>query len=127
MGIEMHADLEAVLARELAGYTVRSVKPLGAGVDNIAYEVNDELIVRFAAEPDHERRAEIVRREAQLLDALGEFSSLPVPEPVLASPDDGFLAYHKLPGVPLASLPEPQRVGPQFAAARGPTVRRRAG
>jgi len=116
MGIEMHADLEAVLARELAGYTVRSVKPLGAGVDNIAYEVNDELIVRFAAEPDHERRAEIVRREAQLLDALGEFSSLPVPEPVLASPDDGFLAYHKLPGVPLASLPEPQRVGPRFAA-----------
>jgi hypothetical protein len=44
MGIEMHADLEAVLARELAGYTVRSVKPLGAGVDNIAYEVNDERL-----------------------------------------------------------------------------------
>lgn len=107
----MHADLEAVLARELAGFTVRTVRPLGAGVDNIAYEVNDELIVRFAAEPDHERRAEIVRREAQLLDVLRELSSLPVPEPVLASPDDGFLAYDKLPGVPLASLPGPQRVG----------------
>ena len=112
----MRADLEAVLARELAGFTVRTVRPLGAGVDNIAYEVNDELIVRFAAEPDHERRAEIVRREAQLLDLLRELSSLPVPEPVLASPDDGFLAYHKLPGVPLASLPGPQRVGPHFAA-----------
>jgi aminoglycoside phosphotransferase (APT) family kinase protein len=112
----MHADLEAVLARELAGFTVRTVRPLGAGVDNIAYEVNDELIVRFAAEPDHERRAEIVRREAQLLDVLRELSSLPVPEPVLASPDDGFLAYDKLPGVPLASLPGPQRVGPHFAA-----------
>ena len=33
MGIEMHADLEVVLARDLAGYTVRSVRPLGAGVE----------------------------------------------------------------------------------------------
>ncbi|HEY3036529.1 MAG TPA: hypothetical protein VGJ54_17960, partial [Streptosporangiaceae bacterium] len=65
-------------ARELAdavragmrGLQVRSAVLIGEGVDNLAYEVNGELVVRFSKEPDATRRAELVSAEAGLLAAV---------------------------------------------------------
>jgi hypothetical protein len=76
-------------ARELAdavragvrGLQVRSVALIGEGVDNLAYAVNGELIVRFSKEPDPARRAELIGAEAALLAVVAEISPLPVPEP----------------------------------------------
>ncbi|MFJ9345919.1 phosphotransferase family protein [Streptomyces sp. NPDC101237] len=103
------ADVPGIVAARMPGYRVASVVPLGEGVDNLAYEVNGELVVRFAKEPDPARRGALVDREARLLAAVAGFSPLPVPEPVFTVAEQGCLAYRKLPGVPLLELPLPGR------------------
>lgn len=99
-----HRDTDAVaevVAAHLPGYRVGSVVPLGEGLDNVAYEVNGELIVRFGRAPDPVR----VDREARLLAMVATITTLPVPAPVFTAPDEGCLAYPKLPGVSLLDLP----------------------
>jgi aminoglycoside phosphotransferase (APT) family kinase protein len=86
------ARVRALVAAHLPGYEVESLTRLGAGLDNVAYEVNGELIVRFGTGANADR-------EARLLTAVGNFSPLPVPVPRFT--DAGCLAYLKLPGVPL--------------------------
>jgi aminoglycoside phosphotransferase (APT) family kinase protein len=97
-------DVRAVLTDHLPGYRVDTVRPCGAGTDNVAYEVNGDLIVRF-------RRTDpaAVDREAKLLAVVAGISPLPVPEPVLVDPRRGVLAYRRLPGTPLLGLPTPDR------------------
>jgi aminoglycoside phosphotransferase (APT) family kinase protein len=85
-----------VVAAHLPGYPITSVVRLGGGLDNVAYEVNGELIVRFGKAADADR-------EARLLTAVRSISPLPVPEPRFT--DAGCLAYPKLPGVPLLDTP----------------------
>ncbi|GAA3215864.1 phosphotransferase family protein [Nonomuraea helvata] len=97
----MNGDIRTLLSRHLPDYRVRSVRPLGEGLDNMVYEVNDELLVRRnkATTPD-ENRQEVAR-----LAALRELSPLPVPEVVFADDESGVIAYHKLPGEPLNRHP----------------------
>ncbi|MEV7968538.1 aminoglycoside phosphotransferase family protein [Sphaerisporangium sp. NPDC088356] len=108
----MIEEIRALLARHLPGREVRSITKLGEGLDNVAYEVDRELIVRGSKETDPAARAESIRREAELLAVVARLSPLPVPEPVFADVDAGFLAYVKLPGVPLIGHPvaEPTRL-----------------
>ncbi|MBV1850549.1 phosphotransferase family protein [Catellatospora tritici] len=98
------ADVRAVVAAHLPGYPTEAVRLLGEGLDNVAYEVGGELIVRFGKEPDPVRRAALADREARLLTAVAEVSPLPVPIPAFAAPEQGCLAYVKLPGVPLSGM-----------------------
>jgi aminoglycoside phosphotransferase (APT) family kinase protein len=80
----------------LGDHEVESVVLLGTGVDNVAYEVNGELIVRVARDP------RLPEREARLLTFLTAVSPLPVPRPLFAG--EGCLVYRKLPGTPLLDL-----------------------
>ena len=98
-------DVRTVVAAHLPGYRVESVVPLGEGLDNVAYEVNGDLIVRFSKEPDPARRAVRVDREARLLTTVAGIAPLPVPTPAFAVPERGCLAYVKVPGRPLVELP----------------------
>jgi aminoglycoside phosphotransferase (APT) family kinase protein len=104
-------DVRHLVSVGLPGYTVRTVTRLGAGLDNVAYEVNDELVVRIA------READSVRREAALLARVGEVSPLPVPEPVFTLAEHNCVAYRKLPGTPLIDIPIADRT--TYAAAIG--------
>ncbi|MFD7606672.1 phosphotransferase family protein [Streptomyces mirabilis] len=61
------ADVRSVVVTHMLDYQIDSVVPLGEGLDNLAYEVNGELIVRFSKEPDLARRASLVGREARVL------------------------------------------------------------
>ena len=108
MGNRSPYRVEAVrqlVAAHLPGGRVGSVVPVGEGTDHLAYEVNGELIVRWAREPDPAVRAAQVGREARLLAAVGAISPLPVPEPSFAVPEQGWLAYRRLPGEPLLDQP----------------------
>ncbi|HWO66498.1 MAG TPA: aminoglycoside phosphotransferase family protein [Umezawaea sp.] len=89
-----------VLAAHLPAYRVERVEPLGEGQDNVAFEVNGELVVRFAREPDPEE----ADREARLLAKVAEFSPIPVPAPVFSVTAIGCLAYWKVPGRQLLGL-----------------------
>jgi aminoglycoside phosphotransferase (APT) family kinase protein len=82
--------------RVLPDHDVESVVLLGSGLENVAYEVNGELVVRFARDPLR------VEREARLLAFLGPVSPLPVPRPLFAG--EGCLVYRKLPGTPLLDV-----------------------
>jgi aminoglycoside phosphotransferase (APT) family kinase protein len=106
--------IRASLARHLPGYEVRSVAGMGEGLDNIAYEVNGELIVRKSKEADPVTRSESTRREADLLVVITELSTLPVPQPIFVDVDAGAFAYAKLPGLPLIDHPvnEPALLAP---------------
>jgi aminoglycoside phosphotransferase (APT) family kinase protein len=114
-------DVRGVVATHLPDYRINSMVLLGEGEDNIAYEVNGELIVRFSKEPDPASRAAHVNNEARLLTAVAGISPLPVPEPSFTAAEQGCLAYVKLPGLPLIDLPLPQRSahGMSIAATLG--------
>ncbi|MET8152665.1 phosphotransferase family protein [Actinoplanes sp. NPDC049668] len=74
------------------------MKRLGAGVDNVAYLI-DDLVVRFRRTDPEE-----VSREARVLRAVGAVSPIAVPVPEFVDPVGGCLAYRMLPGVPLLSV-----------------------
>jgi aminoglycoside phosphotransferase (APT) family kinase protein len=114
-------EIRVLLARRLPGYEVTSVTELGGGLDNTAYEVNGELIVRKSKEADPARRSEATRREADLLVAVARLSTLPVPEPVFADAREGVIAYSRLPGHPLMERPvaEPARLAPALGEFMG--------
>lgn len=107
-------DMDAVVPRlvvaHIPDYHVDSIARIGAGTDNVAYEVNGELIVRFSTAPDPASRAARVTHDARLLAAVADISPLPVPEPRFTLAEQGCLAYRKVPGVPLLDLPAPQRL-----------------
>lgn len=106
--------VHGALAAHLPGYRVDSVVLLGAGLDNVAYEVNGELMVRF----DNDGDPGTIEREARLLAAVAEVSPLPVPQPRVIAPEWGCLAYPKLAGTPLLELPV-QRGGSVAGALGG--------
>ncbi|MFC4013587.1 phosphotransferase family protein [Nonomuraea purpurea] len=97
----MTGDIRTLLSRHLPGYRVRTVRRLGQGLDNLVYEVNDELLVRRnkAANP------ETLRQEVARLAAVRELSPLPVPEVVFSDEEWGAIAYRRLPGGPLSTNP----------------------
>ena len=105
-------EIHALLTRHLPGHEVRSVSKLSEGLENAAYEVNGELILRKSKEADLAIRGESTRREADLLAVLSGLSTLPVPEPIFADVEAGVIAYFKLPGLPLMEYPvaEPARL-----------------
>jgi aminoglycoside phosphotransferase (APT) family kinase protein len=103
------AAIHRLVAAQLPDRRVRSVARVGEGADHLAYEVDGELIVRCSKEPDPAARAEQVDREARLLAAVAGIAPLPVPAPSFTVPEQGCLAYPKLPGVPLLDLPRLQR------------------
>ncbi|GAA2889384.1 hypothetical protein GCM10010517_53480 [Streptosporangium fragile] len=106
---DLAGDVRGIVASHLPGYRIDSVALLGEGADNIAYEINKELIVRFGKDPDPASRTAHVTRESRLLAAVVDISPLPVPKPSFTAAEQGCLAYFKLPGLPLIHLPLPQR------------------
>ncbi|MGW3910250.1 phosphotransferase family protein [Streptomyces sp. NPDC005070] len=108
-GRDRLADVRGVVVAHMRDYRIDSVVPLGEGLDNLAYEVNGELVVRFSKEPDPARRTALVGHEARVLAAVAGISPLPVPEPTFAVAEQGCLAYRKLPGAPLLDMPRHQR------------------
>lgn len=115
------ADVRSVVVAHMPDYQVDSVVRLGEGLDNLAYEVNGELIVRFSKEPDLALRTALLDHEVRVLAAVAEVSPLPVPEPRFTVAEQGCLAYFKLPGAPLLDMPLHQRSahGTSIAATLG--------
>ncbi|MFI1994783.1 phosphotransferase family protein [Actinoplanes sp. NPDC020271] len=104
-------DVRLAMATALPGFTVESVSVLGEGLDNVAFEINNDLLVRFSRSSDRERTL----REVGLLTALRPVSPLPIPEPLFGPDEAGqnCFAYRKLPGVPLLDAPacgDPERI-----------------
>ncbi len=105
-------DVLQIIAAALPGYRVSSIQPLGAGLDNEAFAVNGDLVIRF-----RRRDPAGVDREARLLRLLAGVSPLPVPEPLIVDRAHGCLAYRMMPGVALSDWPQPPNT--TVAAALG--------
>jgi len=102
-------DVRGAVTAHLPGYRIDTVELVGEGKDNIAFEVNGELIVRFTKEGDPHHPATTADDQALLLAAVAGISPLRVPAPVFTLDEQGCLAYFKLPGLPLIDLPIPRR------------------
>lgn len=111
-------EISAALARHLPRLRLRSIVELGSGLDNVAYDVNGELVVRQRRDPDLVRRSTGVRREAALLTAVAAWSTLPVPEIVFVDESAGVISHHLLPGRPLLDRPDvdPARLAPALGS-----------
>lgn len=120
-GRDRFADVRSVVGAHMPGCRIESVALLGEGLDNLVYEVNGELIVRFGKDPDLARRATLVDHEARVLAAVSDISPLPVPQPAFTVAEQGCLAYRKLFGTPLLDMPPHQRSahGTSIAATLG--------
>ncbi|MCA1646350.1 MAG: phosphotransferase [Chloroflexi bacterium] len=118
-------DVRDVVAAHMPDYQIKSVAWLGQGQENIAYLVNDALIVRFSKESNPEQRAMRIHREASVLAIVADVSPLLVPRPLFSVPEQGCLAYLKMSGVPLAELPRQARLAhaPSLAAVLGEFLR----
>jgi len=81
-------------------------------MDNVAFVVDGELVVRLSKEADPAARARAVRREARLLAVVAPVATIPVPDPFIVDEEAGLLVYPKLRGRPLmdAPVPEPDRL-----------------
>src|SRR3981189_1062953 len=115
------ADVHNVVVAHMPDYQIDSVVQVGEGLDNLAYEVNSELIVRFSKERDPARRTALLNHEARLLAAVAAVSPPPAPELAFPAAEQGYLAYFKLPGVPLLDISRHQRSdhGTSIAATLG--------
>jgi aminoglycoside phosphotransferase (APT) family kinase protein len=114
------ASVERRLATHLPGYRFESVVELGQGQENVAYQVNGELIVRFRKAADAAERAALVDRETRLLSLVALISPLAVPQPIVSVPEEGWLAYRALVGTTLLALPQGEHA--VHAASIGATL-----
>ena len=101
------AGIRSLLAAHLSSHRIEHVALLGEGLENAAYLVNSELVVRTSKEPDPVARSTAVRREGDLLALVAGFSPRLVPEPIVIAEDA--LVYRMLPGVPLIEIPVDRR------------------
>ncbi len=97
------ATIRDLLAEHLPDLIVDSIGFRGEGLENVAYDVNSEFILRISKEDDPDRRASLVAREAELLEIVAPFSPVPIPAPVVVA--DTALMYRTLAGRPLLDTP----------------------
>jgi aminoglycoside phosphotransferase (APT) family kinase protein len=92
-----------LVGRRLPACRVERVELIGAGIDNTAYVVNGDIVVRFAKDV----AAAQVEREGRLLGVVARMSPLAVPEPLFVEADEGCLAYRMVRGIPLIERDAP--------------------
>jgi aminoglycoside phosphotransferase (APT) family kinase protein len=97
-------DARRAVEAHLPERVVGRVVLLGEGYDHVAYEVDGDLIVRFAKE------ARDLERDGALLTGVARVAPVPTPVPVFVDAEHGCLAYRKLVGVPLLELADPRAV-----------------
>ena len=90
-------------------FAVTHIVPCGEGQDNVTFDVDGKLIVRFRKASDPAERAALVTAEARLLDEIAGALPVAVPELMFVDVEHGCLAYRKLPGTPLLEHPRPAR------------------
>ena len=110
------AQLRDLLAAALPDYRVTRIAPLGEGMENTAYQVDDDLVLRLSKDDDPEAT---IAREAGLLAFLADYATLTIPVPVFAA--GTAMAYRMLPGTPVFDLPASwrDRNGTRVAAQLG--------
>ena len=93
---EMDTDTAArQIRQDFPCLTIARILPLGEGLGNIAFEVNDTYVFRF---PKTHVNIIDLRRELLILPVVGIHSTLPVPQPEFLPPDHSYVGYRKLPG-----------------------------
>ena len=89
------ATIRDLLTQHLPDLVVDSIGFRGEGLENVAYDVNSEFILRISKEDDPDRRASLVAREAELLGIVAPFSQVPIPAAVVVA--DTALMYRHSP------------------------------
>jgi hypothetical protein len=94
-------EISGLVTRARPGRPPKTVTLAGEGLDNVAYDVDAELIVRLHKQPD----PALLETAARTLQLAASCSPPAVPQPLLADPA-GALVYPRLLGVPLLDLRE---------------------
>ncbi len=90
--------LREFISKQHPEFPIRSLAILGEGLENIAAEVNGDIIFRFAKNPSG-RKA--IQKEIQLLELLTGVGSVEIPVPIAELSGNNHYAYKKIQGHPL--------------------------
>lgn len=85
------------LLADLLGHPVSAVVPIGAGTDHSAFAVGSDRIARFAGGAPAET-AQMVEREAHVLDVVAGRLPLPTPRVIAVHADLGLLVTSRIAG-----------------------------
>lgn len=115
------ADVERILARRFPSLTPLSVAYLGAGMDSVAFEINQKWVFRFPLRRDVEAQLFV---ERAILPVLAPLLPIAIPQFTFdgAPAEDmpfHFAGYEKLPGVSATDMPPERTNFPQLAAQLG--------
>ena len=91
-------DVETVTRRirqDFPCLTIGRLMPLGEGLGNVAFEVDDAYVFRF---PKADVNIVDLQRELLILPVVRTRSTLPVPQPDFVPPDRSYVGYPKVPG-----------------------------
>jgi aminoglycoside phosphotransferase (APT) family kinase protein len=83
------------IRQDFVGLTIARIVPLGEGLGNVAFEVNDTYVFRF---PKADVNVLDLQRELLILPVVRTHSTLPVPRPDFVPLDRSYVGYRKLPG-----------------------------
>lgn len=116
----LDVDPVRLAGRLRPGLRSASVRPLGAGWDNVAYAVGSDAVLRVSKVADEAERGLVVRRDVALLELVGAHLSTAVPRVLAVDEEAGALLLSRVPGVPVEQA---HRVDvPRLGAALGEQV-----
>ena len=92
-----------LLAQNLPDFVIDTIGFRGEGLENVAYDINSEFILRISKEADPIKRASLVSNEADLLAIVAPLSPLPIPAPMVVA--DSALLYPHSPAGPCWTCP----------------------
>jgi aminoglycoside phosphotransferase (APT) family kinase protein len=86
------------LAHDFPAIAIATIRKLGEGLGNVAFEVNGTWVFRF---PKTRGTREELQREVPILLAVKHLTAVPIPEPIYLGPDGAYVGYQKVPGEPV--------------------------
>ena len=92
---------QALISKYFPDLIINTIRKVGEGTGNKAYEVNTNLIFRFPKRSESQLQLE---QEIVLQEILKKHTTLPIPEFTFLPPDHSFVGYQKVPGTPLIDV-----------------------
>lgn len=92
---------QALISKYFPDLIINTIRKIGEGTGNKAYEVNTNLIFRFPKRLESQLQLE---QEIVLQEILKNYTTLPIPKFTFIPPDHSFVGYQKVPGTPLIDM-----------------------
>ncbi len=92
---------KTIVSKYFPDLMIKSIRKIGEGTGNSAYEVNSNLVFRFPKTSESQQQLE---QEIKLQRLLKKYITLPIPQFIFLPTDHSFVGYEKILGTPLIEV-----------------------